>query len=156
MAERGYDDYRGDVKGKIVLVIDHEPGELDPASPFDGLVTSEAGGPLRKALAAQDKGAAGILFVSDVHNHPGDANFEQSARAYWPAPPPRIERYSLGTWMERVHIPAAQISPAFAASSRPAGRKLDDLSKASETAKGAAPVLLPGVEVELTTTVSGT
>ena len=80
-AERGYDDYRGDVKGKIVLVIDHEPGERDPASPFDGLVTSEAGGPLRKALAAQDKGAAGILFVSDVHNHPGDANFEQSARA---------------------------------------------------------------------------
>src|SRR5215510_3940782 len=31
--EHGYDDYRGDVKGKIVLVIDHEPGERDPASP---------------------------------------------------------------------------------------------------------------------------
>lgn len=30
--ERGYDDYRGDVKGKVVLAIDHEPGEADPNS----------------------------------------------------------------------------------------------------------------------------
>jgi Peptidase family M28/PA domain len=152
--EHGYDDYRGDVKGKIVLVVDHEPGERDPASPFDGLVTSEASGPLRKALAAQDKGAAGILFVSDVHNHPEDANFEASARTYWPAPPPRIERFTLATWMERVKIPAAQISPAFAAQIlAPSGRNLEDLSKASETAKGAVPIPLPGVEVELTTAV---
>jgi hypothetical protein len=152
--EHGYDDYRGDVKGKIVLVVDHEPGERDPASPFDGLVTSEASGPLRKALAAQDKGAAGILFVSDVHNHPEDANFEASARTYWPAAPPRIERFTLATWMERVKIPAAQISPAFAAQIlAPSGRNLEDLSKASETAKGAVPIPLPGVEVELTTAV---
>src|SRR5262249_35846958 len=81
--EHRYDDYRDDVKGKIVLVIDHEPGERDPASPFDGVVGSEAGGPLRKALAAQEKGASGILFVSDVHNHPGETNFDQSARNYW-------------------------------------------------------------------------
>src|SRR5262245_6287709 len=27
--ERGYDDYGGDVKGKIVVAIDHEPGETD-------------------------------------------------------------------------------------------------------------------------------
>jgi len=152
--EHGYDDYRGDVKGKVVLVIDHEPGERDPASPFDGLVTSEAGGPLRKALAAQEKGAVAILFVSDVHNHPGDGNFEQAARAYWPVQPPRIERYTLGTWMERVRIPAAQISPALAAQILgPSGRKLEDLSKASETAKGAVPVPLTGVQVEVTTAV---
>src|SRR5215472_11671371 len=72
-----YDDYKGpDVRGKIVLVIDHEPGESDPASPFDGVVTSEAGGALRKALAAQEKGAIGILYVSDIHNHPQPTNFE--------------------------------------------------------------------------------
>jgi hypothetical protein len=154
-AEHGYDDYRGDVKGKIVLVIDHEPGERDPASPFDGVVTSEAGGPLRKALAAQDKGAAGILFVSDVHNHPGDTNpFEASAGTYWPAQPPRIERFTLAAWMERVKIPAAQISPSFAAQIlASSGRKLEDLSKASETAKGAVPIPLGGVEVELRTAV---
>ena len=152
--ERGYDDYRGDVKGKIVLAVDHEPGERDPASPFDGVVSSEAGGPLRKALAAQDKGAAAILFVTDVHNHPGDADFEASARNYWPAQPPRIERYTLGTWMERARIPAAQISPAFAAQLlASSGRTLEDLSKASETAKGAVPIPLAGVQVELSTAV---
>src|SRR5262245_44939757 len=37
----GYDDYKGSVKGKIVLALDHEPGERDPNSPFDGVVTSE-------------------------------------------------------------------------------------------------------------------
>ncbi len=64
---------RTSIKGAIVLVVDHEPGERDPNSPFDGVVTSDAGGALRKAQAAQAKGAAGILYVSDVHNHPGAA-----------------------------------------------------------------------------------
>src|SRR5579864_2309835 len=67
----GYDDYGGDVKDKIVLVLDHEPGERDPNSPFDGVVTSESSTTWRKALAAQEHGARAILFVSDVHNHPG-------------------------------------------------------------------------------------
>src|SRR4051812_397878 len=38
----GYDDYIGNVRGKIVLALDHEPGERDPNSPFDGVVTSES------------------------------------------------------------------------------------------------------------------
>ncbi len=57
--------------GRIVLVLDHEPGERDEKSPFEGVVTAEPAAPWRKALAAQEKGAVGILFVSDVHNHPG-------------------------------------------------------------------------------------
>src|SRR5262249_42040349 len=53
--ERAYDDYRGDtVKGKVVLVLDHEPGERDPASPFDGVVTAEVSSAQRKAQFAQD------------------------------------------------------------------------------------------------------
>ena len=80
----GYDDYGGDVKGKVVLTLDHEPGERDPNSPFDGVVTSEWSTAWRKALAAQEKGAVAVLFVADVHNHPGVANFEAAARNYWP------------------------------------------------------------------------
>ena len=54
--EQGHDDYRGaGVGGKIVLVLDHEPGENDPKSPFDGVVMSEAATQWRKALAAQDQ-----------------------------------------------------------------------------------------------------
>ena len=64
-----HDDYNGDVKGKIVLALDHEPGERDPKSPFEGVVTSEASTGWRKALAAQEKGAAAILFVKIGRAH---------------------------------------------------------------------------------------
>src|SRR5690606_12209486 len=39
--EHGYDDYAAlDVEGSVVLVLRHEPRELDPESPFDGDVHS--------------------------------------------------------------------------------------------------------------------
>ena len=140
----GYDDYNGDVKGKIVLMLDHEPGERDPDSPFDGVVTSESSTAWRKALAAQEKGAAAVLFVSDVHNHPGVASFEAAARNYWPEKPPRILNYMLAAWADRIRIPVAQISPAVAASlAARAGSAFDDLSRSAETARGLTPVPLP-------------
>lgn len=152
--ELGYDDYRADVRGKVVLVLDHEPGERDPKSPFDGVVNAEAASPLRKALTAQEKGAAAILFVEDVHNHPGERSFEAAARNYWPEKTPRIERYSLTALVERLRLPAAQISPALAESLvRGTGKKLEELARVAETARGSAPVSLPGVQVELTTGV---
>ena len=66
--ERKHDDYAEAVRGRIALVLDREPGVNDPASPFDGVVTAEAAQPIRKVLAAQEKGAVGVLFVEDVHN----------------------------------------------------------------------------------------
>src|SRR5713101_1684112 len=111
-----YDDFNANLKGQIVLVLDHEPGERDPNSPFDGVVTSEPSTAWRKALAAQDRGASAVLFVSDVHNHPGPGNFEAAANSYWPDKPPRILNYMLAAWADRIHIPVAQISPALAAS----------------------------------------
>jgi len=151
-----YDDYRGDaVKGKIVLVLEHEPGERDPNSPFDGLVTSEPSSPLRKALAAQQKGAIGILFVADVHNHREARNFEALARTNWPEKPPRIERYTLASWAEKVRIPAAEISPSLAETLiRRTGRSLEELSQSAETARGFTPLPLAGPEIILTATVN--
>ena len=149
-----YDDYNGDVKGKIVLVLDHEPGERDANSPFDGVVTSEPSTGWRKALAAQDKGAVAIIFVSDTHNHPGAANFEQAARNAWPDKPPRILNYMLAVWADRIHIPAAQISPAVAESLvAGTGKTLLDLAKSAETAHGFTPLTLPGARVDLHTAV---
>lgn len=152
----GYDDYRAEqIKGNVVLVLDHEPGERDPGSPFDGVVTAQASSPLEKALAAQAHGAVGILFVSDVHNHPDPANFEAEARNYWPTEPPRIERYTLAAWVERVRIPAAQISPALAEILvRGTGHTLVELARTAETARGIAPVPIQGVQLELTAAVS--
>lgn len=150
----GYDDYNGDVKGTVVLVLDHEPGERDPSSPFDGVVTSEPSAAWRKALAAQEKGAVAVLFVSDVHNHPGVANFEATARNYWPEKPPRILNYTLAAWADRIHIPVAQISPALAASLVAGTNKtLDELARSAETPRGFAPLPLPGGRVVLRTAV---
>ena len=150
-----YDDYRPAdlIKGAFVLVVDHEPGERDPASAFDGVVTSDAGGALRKALAAQAKGAAGILYVSDVHNHPGGGTTVNAGGA-WPAQPSRLGAYSLAAWMEAVRIPAAQISVTLANTLiAGSGRTLEDLSKSAETSRGVTPLPLPGVEVRLVTSV---
>jgi hypothetical protein len=132
--DHGHDDYAGvDVRGKLVLVMEHEPGEKDPESPFDGVVMSEAATPLRKALTAQERGAVGILFVADTHNHPGPENFEGPAKSSWPEKPPRIQSYTLQDWVERVDIPAGAISTGLARELlRGAGRPLEDLGRASE------------------------
>ena len=150
-----YDDYAGDrVKGRIALILEHEPGERDPASPFDGVVTAEAAIPIKKVLAAQERGAVGVLMVADVHNHPAPMNFEAQAQAFWPPQPPRIDRFTLASWADRVRIPVAQISPALAAVLvRGSGRSLADLSRAAETARGYEALPLGGVEVALTTSV---
>jgi hypothetical protein len=150
-----YDDFRGaDVQGKVALVINDEPGERDPNSPFDGLVRFEGSSPLRKALFAQARGAIGILFTRDLHNHPEPANFEGEARRYWPERPPRIPRYTLATWADKVRIPAAEISSTLAAILvQGTGKSLEEISRSAETRNGITPLPLPGVEVALTTSV---
>lgn len=150
-----YNDYRSAdvVRGKFVLVVDHEPGERDPNSPFDGIVTSDAGGLLRKAQAAQAAGAAGILYVSDVHTHP-DGGMNVNAGSAW-FPPTRLGTYALEAWITSISIPAAQISAELAARLvKGSGKTLEELSASSETARGIAAVPLPGVEVHLTTSVN--
>src|SRR5262249_37730400 len=115
------------------------PGENDPDSPFDGVVTSEAATLFRKALTAQEKGAIGILFVADVHNHPEPQDFESLARSAWPEKPPRIRQYMLQDWVDRVRIPAARISTALARTLlHGAGGSLEDLARASESPGAAA------------------
>lgn len=151
-AAQNHDDFAAaDLKGKVVLALDHEPGERDPSSPFDGLVTSEASNALRKTLAAQARGATAMLFVTDAHNHPGPANFEAAARAFWPDTPPRIERYTLASLMERVRIPAAQISPSLAEAIT--GRTVEELGRLAETPGGIKPVAPAGATIEIATTV---
>ncbi len=68
--EYGYDDYAGvDVKGKIVLVMRHEPGEKDPQSPFEGTKMSRYGQVKYKVENAIEHGAAGMIVFNDPLNH---------------------------------------------------------------------------------------
>jgi hypothetical protein len=150
--EYGHDDYRNlDVKGKIALVLMGEPGEDDPGSPFDGVVSSEFATPMRKALTAQEKGAVGILFTSAPGAEP-QIDFESLFHLVWP----RVPRYMLQDRIDGIQIPAAQISTPLARSLlRNAKESLDDLSRGSQKPRP-GPVATSGdgdVRITLTTDI---
>ncbi|MBB6241950.1 M20/M25/M40 family metallo-hydrolase [Rhodanobacter sp. MP1X3] len=70
--ELGYDDYAGlDVKGKVVVVFDHEPQETDPSSIFNGTGNTRYATGYVKVLNAQEHGAVAVLIAPEPsHNHP--------------------------------------------------------------------------------------
>src|SRR5580704_11777827 len=73
--EYNYDDYAGlDVKGKIVLVLRHEPQEFDEKSVFEGKVYTAHSQMFSKAANAKFHGAKAVLLVNDVGTHSGDAD----------------------------------------------------------------------------------
>ncbi len=132
----GHDDYQGeDVSGKIVLVLEREPGVSDSESPFDGLVTAEAARGWRKVLAAQERGAVGVLFVRDIHNRDDIDDWQGAHSGAWPEERRRIERFTLGDWIGRISIPAAQISAELAeVLVEGSGRTLEELAMEAERA----------------------
>ncbi len=152
----GYDDYgTGDVNGRIVLVLEREPGVDDTASPFDGVVTAEASRDWRKVLSAQRRGAAAVLFVRDVHARPDIEDWMAWHAGSWPPQPRRIERFTLRDWIDAVTIPVAQISAALAGQLvAGSGRTRQQLAEDAENAAGGlGGVPLPGARVSLTTAV---
>jgi hypothetical protein len=73
--EYNYDDYSGlDVKGKIVLLLRHEPQEFDEKSVFEGKVYTAHSQIFSKAANAKFHGAKAVLLVNDVGTHVGDAD----------------------------------------------------------------------------------
>ncbi len=152
----GWDDYGlQDLGGSVVLALEREPGVDDPASPFEGVVTAEASREWRKALSAQERGASAILFVRDVHNRSDAEDWGEAHRGSWPEERRRIERFTLGAWVEQIEIPAARISAALAERLvAGSGRTLEELARAAESATdGLGVVELPGARVDLTVSV---
>lgn len=68
--EYHYDDYASlDVKGKIVFVLRHEPGEEDTGSVFKGKRPTDYSNVSTKVRIAVEHGAAGVLVATDPLNH---------------------------------------------------------------------------------------
>lgn len=96
--EFGYDDYAGlDVRGKAVLVFDHEPGEDDPASAFHGTGFTLHANVWTKTMTAQRHGAAALLVVTEpINTHrtaprpPARANAPAQALAHGELRIPRV------------------------------------------------------------------
>ena len=73
--EYSYDDYAGlDAKGKVVLVLRHEPQENDAKSVFEGKTLTQHAQFASKATNAKLHGAIGVILVADRANHPGIAD----------------------------------------------------------------------------------
>lgn len=151
---RHYDDYRGaDLQGRIALVLDHAPRERAPNPSLAGLVTSEAATPLRKALAAQAHGAAGVVFVGDVQNHQRGSFGGEAARA-WPSVPPRVAPYLLAGEAERLRIPAVRISPGLAATLLEGlDQSFDRIARTADDPDWGGPVAIEGTRVNLSASV---
>ncbi len=68
--EYNYDDYAGiDVKGKIVLMLRHEPQEYDEKSVFAGKSYTRHTQFASKVSNAKNHGATGVILINDIANH---------------------------------------------------------------------------------------
>ena len=68
--EYHYDDYAGvDVKGKIVLLVRHEPQENDEKSIFQGKELTQHSTFAIKAVNAKMHGARGVILINDSYPH---------------------------------------------------------------------------------------
>jgi aminopeptidase YwaD len=115
--EYGYDDYAGiDVKGKIVLLLRHEPQEFDEKSVFEGKVYTEHAQFFSKATNAKNHGAIGVILINDRAAHRGDAD--------------ELEKFGAAAGPADTGIPYAQIkADAAEAWITAAGKNLDDIQQ---------------------------
>lgn len=104
--EYGYDDYAGlDVRGKAVLVFDHEPQEDNPRSVFNGTGFTLHANTWTKTRNAEQHGAAAILVVVEPVNRHRSA----------PRPAERANAPAQGLAESELGIPRFSISPEAAA-----------------------------------------
>ena len=124
--EHKYDDYaKVDARGKIVLVLRHEPQESDPNSVFKGLDKTAHAAFLSKARNALAHGAVAMLLVTDPLNHtdPAQRRVGGAQLTGWSSlqergendrRPPALPSDEIEGWNDTVAIPAAHVDPAVA------------------------------------------
>ncbi len=147
--ELGYDDYAGlDVKGKIVLIFDHEPQEDDPRSIFNGTGNTRYATGRVKVLNAQKHGAIAVLMASEPNRkHP--TNAERSARIASSQDRGRIPSQAIEG--DEVQTPIFTISDkALAALMAGSARNASALQSAIDSSLKPQSANLPGTTVELT------
>ncbi len=118
--EFNYDDYKGlDAKGKIVLVLRHEPQENDAKSVFAGKQLTTHAEIVNKAINAKNHGAVGMILVNDLGNHPGE--------------PDELFRFGAMIGPEEMQIAALQVKAAVVDEwLKPSGQTLEGLREATD------------------------
>ena len=153
--ELGHDDYRDtDVSNQVVVMLDHEPGEQDRESPFDGDVLSEYARSVRKALEAQRRGAAAVFLVSDIHNHPTTSSLSGRKSDVWPREWGRVPGYQLGVWVNELRLPVLRISTELAERLLAEdAASLAAVTRRAETPGGMTPIEPQDIVVDVAATV---
>jgi hypothetical protein len=141
--EFNYDDYKGvDAKGKIVLVLRHEPQENDEKSVFAGKQLTTHAEIVNKAINARNHGAVGMILVNDLGNHPGE--------------PDELIKFGTLTGPEEMQIAALQVKAAMVEEwLKPAGKSLEEVRQAIDKDLASHSFALPpGTEVALSVDVN--
>ena len=139
--EFNWDDYAGiDVKDKIVIVLRHEPQELDANSKFGGTNFTTHASFVNKAVNARQHGARGIIFITDPINHTNDPDVVGPATR-------AVEGTNLG--ISSVHARQAPILALFAN----AGKDLAAIQRSMDQDLKPASFELPVVRVHMATDV---
>jgi hypothetical protein len=114
--EYNYDDYAGlDVKGKLVLILRHEPQEFDEKSVFAGKVYTEHSQFYSKAVNAKMHGAIGVILINDAFNHHSESD--------------QLEKFGRTAGPNDAGIPFVQIKAEFGMRwIADAGKNLDDIA----------------------------
>ena len=98
--EYHYNDYeKVDARGKVVLLLRHEPQENDEKSVFAGKNYTLHSELASKVANAKLHGAAAVLLVNDLPNHPGDDD--------------RLDKFLPAISTEDYGLPVAQISVKY-------------------------------------------
>ena len=139
--ELGYDDYADvDVRGKAVLVFDHEPQEGDPASVFHGTGFTLHAHAWTKTRNAEQHGAAALLLVTEpVNPHRSAPRAPDRANA----PPQALARSELG--IPRVTLPPEAATALLQGTGRGPADWQTDIDRTLRPASR----VLPGVRVAI-------
>ena len=113
-----YDDYKGvDAKGRIVVVLRHEPQENDEKSVFAGKQLTTHSEIVNKVINAKNHGAVGMILVNDLGNHPGE--------------PDELIKFGTLTGPEEIDVAALQVKAAVVDEwLKPSGTNLEQLRQA--------------------------
>jgi hypothetical protein len=142
--EHRYDDYAGiDVRGKAVLIFDHEPQEDDPRSAFLGKGFTLHANTWTKTWNAERHGAAAVLMATEP------VNPHRSA----PRAPDRVNAPTQALARSELRIPRFSVRPEVtAALLEGTGRTATELQNVIDRAASPASRPLQGVVVRLRAT----
>jgi aminopeptidase YwaD len=143
--EQEYDDYAGiDVKGKLAVVLDGEPGDDDPKSPFDGRRRTSHAAVRTKLLLAREAGAAALLLVKKSVDPSKAGPVAQDAGLMVASISERAAKALLGfdVARERARIDKTY-APASRDPGRPAGRVAVEVLRQRRTVFNVAGVMGP-------------